>query len=463
MIAGAMLAAGAVCAQTATLVKDINPASGQGSNIEWLTPFKDGVLFTAQNATGVDLWYSDGTEPGTVIVKAGTGLFFIETIFNVSVLGEEAWFSMIAETGTQLWKTDGTSAGTTMVRAFTSPNPMDPMQSIKHVGDDSFIVFNQYNGLWFRDDATNGFDNILSYSGTINRIQGETVIGTNLYFRGDTSLGLRTRVWKSDGTAAGTIMLKDTRPGFSSGSIFVRDFTEYSGRVWFAAPAPTGTATTILWSTDGTTDGTTTHISESSPDIVTRVVEPTPIGGVLVFRGSRAATGLELYATNGTAGTAFLLADMTPGTADTAFAASNSSASTGDLLGVLGDTTGDFINDFWVTDGTPGGTARVDRTWSGELFDGFTAVRSLSDGRFAFFASAPSTGTEIYVSDGSNSGTMLLAEIVPGTDSTQFGGAMVQSGDRIFAAAATPALGIELYVAAIPQPAAASREWLMLE
>ena len=59
-------------------------------------------------------------------------------------------------------------------------------------------------------------------------------------------------LWKSDGTTAGTVLVKDINPGIGSSS--VHDFTIANGLLFFRADD--GTHGSELWKTDGTAAGT---------------------------------------------------------------------------------------------------------------------------------------------------------------------------------------------------------------
>jgi ELWxxDGT repeat protein len=76
-----------------------------------------------------------------------------------------------------------------------------------------------------------------------------------------------TELWKSDGTAAGTVLVKNIRPGFESSA--PTNLTNINGKLYFSAND--GVNGQELWSTDGTTAGTelvydfTQDSSSSSP------------------------------------------------------------------------------------------------------------------------------------------------------------------------------------------------------
>ena len=80
------------------------------------------IYFSGNDGSaGVELWKTDGTEAGTVLVKdinAGSGdsspsLF---TVLN----GETYFQASDGADGMELWKTDGTAAGTSPMRSFAT-------------------------------------------------------------------------------------------------------------------------------------------------------------------------------------------------------------------------------------------------------------------------------------------------------------------------------------------------------
>src|SRR5262249_46283880 len=116
--------------------------------------------------------------------------------------------------GQQLWKTDGTTAGTLLLKTVVSPNQSEA----RVLG--GFFAFNGV--LYF--GATDGF------------------LGT--------SHGVE--LWRTDGTEAGTFMLKDINPGI--GDSGPRSFAIYNNELYFDAFV-SGVGRSI-WMTDGTQAGT---------------------------------------------------------------------------------------------------------------------------------------------------------------------------------------------------------------
>ena len=103
---------------TPMLVKDI--FSGFFSSSPYnLTNVNNTLFFTAYDgANGQELWKSDGTETGTVLVKdIYTGEGNSSYPYNLTNVNGTLYF--IANDGTngyELWKSDGTEAGTVLVK-----------------------------------------------------------------------------------------------------------------------------------------------------------------------------------------------------------------------------------------------------------------------------------------------------------------------------------------------------------
>jgi len=208
----------------AVLVKDISSES-PGSMPDHLTDVNGTLFFTADHEThGIELWKSDGTEAGTVMVKdifPGSGGSFTGGLGMMRLIGMNFFLAKLTDVngtlffratdgahGDELWKSDGTEAGTVMVQDINLG-----------AADSSPFVLTDVNGTLFFQaiDGTHGAE-----------------------------------LWKSDGTAAGTVMVEDICPG--SGGSFPRHLTAVNGTLFFR---PTeGTPGIELWKSDGTAAGT---------------------------------------------------------------------------------------------------------------------------------------------------------------------------------------------------------------
>jgi ELWxxDGT repeat protein len=184
----------------------------------------DGTLYFEANdgAHGQELWKSDGTAAGTLMVKdINPGSSGSEPYDLTNVNGTLYFDANDGTDGFELWKSDGTAAGTVMVK------DIDP-------GSGSSAPFNLTN------------------------------VNDTLYFAADDGTD-GTELWKSDGTTAGTVMVKDIVPGSGSSSPF--DLAAVNGAVEFYAFDGTSTG---LFRSDGTAAGTI--------ELATNIQTTTPLG-----------------------------------------------------------------------------------------------------------------------------------------------------------------------------------------
>jgi ELWxxDGT repeat protein len=191
------------------LFKDINPGGG-GSGPSSLINVNGTLYFSATDgATGVELWKSDGTSAGTVMVKDINPGISSYPDYLTAVDGRLFFVADDGTHGTELWKSDGTAAGTVLVKDIF------PGSSYHYrVGDAPNSSNPQY---------LTAVDGTLFFS-AIDGVHG-------------------AELWKSDGTAAGTVLVKDIFPGGSgyfnpnSGgygfSSYARSLTAVDGRLFF--------------------------------------------------------------------------------------------------------------------------------------------------------------------------------------------------------------------------------------
>ena len=105
------------------LVKDINSGKNSGTQEFTAVVAGDYLFFTADDGTnGTELWRSDGTEAGTVMVKdINTGATWDSSSdpYHLTVMGGNIYFAADNGTNTQeLWRSDGTESGTVMLMSF---------------------------------------------------------------------------------------------------------------------------------------------------------------------------------------------------------------------------------------------------------------------------------------------------------------------------------------------------------
>jgi ELWxxDGT repeat protein len=208
--------------------------------------------------------------------------------------------------------------------------------------------------------------------------------------------------------------LLDINPG--AGDSFPTGFANVNGQIFFAATDGTAHGRE-LWKTNGAGAGTTL-VSDINPG--SNGSYPyfmTNVGGTLFFVANDGVHGFELWESNGTSAGTFLVKDINPG-------ASNSYPRE---LTNLNGTLLFFANDgthgpsLWESNGTASGTQLVKSVNSariqGDLYVAYPSdsyAMANVNGTLFFDAKSVANGFELYRSDGTPGGTMLVADLNPG-------------------------------------------------
>jgi ELWxxDGT repeat protein len=382
---------------TPQLLKDIDLGAGSSPGSEEIVEVNGTVFFVADDQVhGWELWKSDGTSEGTVLVKdvwAGGGHSAIRFLTNV-----DGTLFFTADDGThgfELWKSDGTSEGTVMVKDI-------------RVGNSSAFP------------------------------QGLTDFNGTLYFSADDGV-LGHELWKSDGTEAGTVLVKDVNPGFRSG--VGAGFVNVNGTLFFSAT--TLTRGQELWKTDGTTNGTVLVKDIRTGSAGSNLNHLTNLNGVLVFVAADGTNTIEID------GTLFPATEIwrRDGTASGTFKVIGFGAFVlpRDLTvanGMLHFTAESAIGrELWISDGTAIGTGVAD------ILPGFGSSdpSRLTNfhGTLYFTADDGTSGRELWKSDGST--VMLVKEIRVGSASTPISGNLAAANNALYFTADDGIHGAELW------------------
>jgi ELWxxDGT repeat protein len=333
------------------------------------------LLFTAN--VGSELWISDGTDPGTVLIKN-----FPENIdFPPTNVNGIAYFARDdGNNGVELWKSDGTAAGTVLVSDINVGS--DGSFPLKRVNVNGTLFFSAF-------DNTSGYE-----------------------------------LWNSNG--GGAFLVKDIIVG--DGSSGPHDLTNVNGRLFFVADdkaaSEIDTVSPKLWISDGT-DGGTTVVKDPTKDIINfsfleGPIDPTKligVGNILFFEAGAFETGRELWRSDGTEGGTFLVQDITLGQENSDI--QNLTNVNGTLFftnAEVPDPTQATLNyDLWRSDGV--GAFKVDTFPSvraGGLVSlsppsNFTAVNNT----LFFTVDDGINGEELWKNDGGRS--VLVKDITPGS------------------------------------------------
>lgn len=225
-----------------------------------LGPLQDlngSVVFAADDgASGVELWKSDGTLSGTVLIRdinPGANSSWPELL---TIVGDQIFFVSTNDKGKELWRTDGTSGGTIMVEdIFRGPESSNPTKLIEHNNKLFFVASTKKNGteLWSSDGTRGGtriVKDIFKGSGNSNP-SNLTVAGSWLYFSAETEEH-GNELWTTNGLPAGTKLIQDVFPGPESS--YPSWLIDKSGILFFVADD--GIHGSEFWRSNGTAAGT---------------------------------------------------------------------------------------------------------------------------------------------------------------------------------------------------------------
>jgi ELWxxDGT repeat protein len=329
------------------------------------------VIFVAYHTNGIELWKTDGSRAGTVLVKniytlvtnnsapafaALNGLLLFQTNDGVH--------------GSELWRSDGTAAGTFLLKDI---NPGGSSSIPQHM-----FVFN--GALYFAaNDGTHG-----------------------------------TELWRSDGTAAGTVLLKDLYPETPSPGTSPSNpanFTQVGDQFYFTA-STTGTGTE-LWKSDGTAAGTVL-VKDINPGsfISSEPAYLTNVNGTLFFAASDGVRGRELWKSDGTSGGTVMVKDIGAGALGSNPHNEDDGVGYGTphfavLNGVVyfvADANNDNKYELWRSDGSDAGTRKLAEFSTGYDIRDLTAV----DQSLEFIAIAADGSQNLYRATPSGNGIDLV-------------------------------------------------------
>lgn len=392
-----------VNAQIPTLLYDVNPtgssdvSSASGKSI---IEFNGELYFTANNGVnGSELWKYDGSSTELFLdINPGEAGSDCDNFF---VLNNKLIFTANDGVhGIEWWVSDGTPGNTKLLKdIFTGSANGVFFSSFSSL--ENFTIFNNkvfFTGINREDDyelwVTDGTEagttivkNILSDFSSFNRgsfPQDYAILNNELLF------SCRDGLWKTDGTETGTVEVNpDLEPS---------DLVLLNNKVIFWN-------NNSIWVTDGTNMGTEEikslerPITNNSNELAFSV-----IGNKAFFAGKDTSSGSELWITDGTSIGTKLVLDATPGAEG--YTPQNKVVFKNKLYYKGND--GQNGIEFWVSDGTTQGTYMLKDISPGSSDGFYLPTEIYATDKYMYMSAGSSFNTNLWVSDGTESGTVEL-------------------------------------------------------
>ena len=314
---------------TPSLIKDIRPGAAS-SNPENLIGFNGESYYT----TNFGLWKSNGTTEGTLEI-AQEALFSDNSTFVITDLitfgdrvlgiGGSAGGNVIDNS---IFATDFTPEKTVEIFSFGSDSRLTRSEVDNFTTANSNLFFVYYfidnsslripsitSSLIKTDGTEAGTSSVKTFDlrggGSINELTNVNgtlffnVPGTLAIADGFGEISTNNELWKSDGTEAGTVIVKDIRPGNDSSN--PNDLTDINGTLFFTAND--GINGRELWKSDGTESGTVLikDINPGEADSIKTTFNSevsssklTDVNGTAFFTADDGTNGTELWKSDGT-------------------------------------------------------------------------------------------------------------------------------------------------------------------
>lgn len=393
-----------------SLVKDLNPgAHPASSNPEQYMKVGNTMFFIARANSSSQylhqLWKSDGTAANTVMVKDSLVLTNVGDVVKlVADVNGILYFTVSPYSpgpsyDVQMWKSDGTESGTvkfTTITFNTSASGWAPSDYVV-MGGKLYFAFGKDHGreLWVTDGTAGGTMEVVDLapgaSGPVQLGGLDTkpmiVYKNKIYFAGTTGTPLGDfELFTSDGTAGGTVLAKDFRPGPNSSSPAA--WLIHNNELYFVATGTSGKAD--LWKTDGTT--------------FTQLTTTVNAGTLREFKSMvYFSASNSLWKSDGTAGGTVSVKDSSC----TSFTGGNNDYLFFSAVKPL--TTPPYYEyHYWRSDGTTAGTVEVPKTLldnaSFNVYNNKMYMMHLDSGSF--------TSVGVWESDGTVAGSTRLFTVV---------------------------------------------------
>ncbi|MBB6372187.1 T9SS type A sorting domain-containing protein [Chryseobacterium shigense] len=397
---------------------------GSSSDPGNLIKLNDLIIFPATRFSdeGRELWCFNSVTQKSALLKDifpgyNSGLSGSPSFVNVN--GKIYFLAQETFSSYQLWVTDGTVAGTMKEKDLNSNYSIGNL-----VVAGNKIFYYVQNELWSYDTVSKVLLKVKTfvYSGDVKMysFNNELIIGADDGVSGK-------EIWKSDGTVAGTVLLKDIAP--NAGGSISGDFNilPLNNKFYFIANLGTGYE---LYASDGTEAGTV-----SVKPVRTPRLNGASADNYFVFEGfDPDAGGMEPWISDGTAAGTKILKNIMPGNtssmANSKFIRLNNKIYFDSNANGVSPAYGDYI---WETDGTEVGTVLFNTPPETELYG------KSSDGMHLILTK-PNYGNRYWITNGNPSQTFEITDI-----GMPYNNSFIDLNSKIYLTGYNPKNGTELF------------------
>jgi ELWxxDGT repeat protein len=360
------------------------------------------LFFIASDDVNVGLYVTDGTAAGTVKLTPSTGP--ANTSFDIASYNNKIYFTYNdGINGYELWVSDGTVAGTGLFKdLYVGSNNSYP-RNFTVANNKLFFLADDINStqrLFVSDGTVAGTMVIKNYATLFNGLSTFAILNNDIYFTSDDGTGFGYGLWKSNGSLAGTVLLK---PNISSSS--GANYAVLGNTLFF--DSNDGINGSELWTTDGTPAGTNMVINlRADGGGIFNSGAPfnfITYNNKVYFTASDDVHGAELFSSDGTAAGTQMVKDMQPGAEGSV--PQQSVIFNGNLY--FSCYNGNAATGLWKSDGTTAGTTLIKQGGGGDPF--------LRDTRFApvfnsklYFVVNDLQFYPLWETDGTIAGTKLV-------------------------------------------------------
>lgn len=372
---------------------------GESSSPVNLFKLNNQIIFSAirDSDEGQELWsYNSVTQRSTLLKDIWPG--------HMSGISDAPYFNKINNkiyfiasnnsSYNQIWETDGTVAGTQKVKDLTSS-----YETIAQVAGNKLFIFSN-NILSVYDPVNNELTVLKTFEYTSGTMKLET-FNNQLFLAANDGVSGK-EIWKSDGTVAGTTLLKDIAIG--NGSSISNDFkilTLNNGKFYFIANTTTGYQ---LYESNGTTTGTIALMPTQS----IYELNGASAGNYFVFVGFDSSNGgIEPWVSDGTVLGTKLLKDILPGNSssmainNSKFFKFNNKIYFDSNSNGIDPSYGNFI---WETDGTPAGTVLFNTPTNNVLYGVSSDAQHL-------ILTKPNEWSRFWIANGNSAQTFEITQV----------------------------------------------------